>query len=281
MGYRPPSRVTKKYSGSHEKGKVKAKKKKSRSNVNYLSEEKHIPTPEEAVNKTLNILHTLGEQRFILPPFSVHFGRWLSNLREVLSEFESTLTISPDDPFVEELSQILSSIEINLEEKQRMEASCEEAFKSSLEAKMLLERIEKEHAARTKEIERRKNIEIRRLSSNIDVLREELDSTIHIKAGIFRAVSKNTKMQKEMELTQRLNSAKQELTSGEQNFNAEKERLLDEYKRKKEPIIEQIIEREKEIENQDVDSSLETRRAACEALINAINTFIQRRLAII
>lgn len=280
MGYRPPTRATKKYSGSHEKGKAKAKKKKSRSNADYTSEEKHVPTTEEAVNKTLNMLRNLGDQRFISPPFSGHFGRWLSNLGEVLSEFESSITISLDDQFVEERSQILSSVEINLEEKQRLEASCEEAFKSSSDAKILLERIEKEFAAGAREIERRKNIEISQLSSNIDVLKEELDSAAQIKAGIFRAVSKKTKEQKEMELTQRLDSAKRELTSAEQNFNAEKERLQEEYNRKKEPVIQQLKESQKEIENQDVDSSLEIRRAACEALINAINAFIQRRLAI-
>jgi len=279
MGYRPPIRATKKYSGRREKVKAKAKRKKSQSNVNYILEEKHVPTSEEVVSKTLNMLRNLGDQKFILPPFSLHFDRWLSNLREALSEFESSLTISLDGQFVEERLQILSSVEINFEEKQRMEASCEEAIKSSSDAKILLERIEKEYTAGTKEIERRKNIEIMRLSSNIDFLREELDRAVHIKAGIFRAISKNTKVQKEMELTQRLNSAKQELTSAEQNFNAEKERLQDEYKRKKEPVIEQIRESQKEIENQDVDSSLETRRAACDALINAINTFIQRRLS--
>jgi Sec-independent protein translocase protein TatA len=280
MAYRPQIRANKEYGGRHEKAKAKAKKKKSRSNVSHIAEEKHVPTSEEVVNKTLNMLRNLGDQRFILPPFSMHFGRWLSNLRDTLSEFESSLPLSLDDQFVEERSQILSNVAINLDEKQRLEASCEDVAKSSSDTKSLLEGIEKEYAAGTKEIERRQNIEISRLSGNIDVLREELDRTALIKAGIFRAISKKTKQQKEMELTQRLNSAKQELTSAEQNFNAERERLQYEYNRKKEPVVEQIREIQSEIEKQDIDSSLETRRAACEALTNTINKFIQRRVAI-
>jgi hypothetical protein len=41
--------------------------------------------------------------------------------------------------------------------------------------------------------------------------------------------------------------------------------------------MEQIRDHEKEIENQEIDGSLETRRAACEALINAVNSFLQRK----
>ena len=278
MGYRPPIRPTRKYSDRHKKAKAKAKKKKSRSDANHISDENHAPTPEVAVGRTLNILHNLGDQRFILPPFCAHFDRWLSNLRVAMSEFESSIAISLDDQFAKERSQILSSVAINLAEKERMEASLEEVTKILSEAKLLLERIEKEYADGTKEIDRRQNFEIMRLSGNIEVLREELDRASHIKTGFFSSISKKDKMQKEMELTQKLNSAEQELAAAEQNFITEKERLRDEYVRKKDPVIEQIKENQKELENQDIDSSLETRRATCEALTNAINAFMQRSL---
>jgi hypothetical protein len=61
-----------------------------------------------------------------------------------------------------------------------------------------------------------------------------------------------------------------------QNFSAEKEKLRVEYEKKKQPIVEQIRDQQKEIDSLEIDGSLETRRAACEALVNAVNGLLQR-----
>lgn len=280
MGYRPPIRAPRKYGRRREKVKAKAKGQKRRSGGNYLSEEKPVPTSEEVVDRTLNRLRNLGNQRFALPPFNEHFDRWLTNLRDALSEFESSPTISVDDQFVKERSQILSSVEPDLEERRRKEASREEAIKSLSDTRILLEQIEEEYTTRKKEIEGRKDSEIKHLSSKVDSLREELYRIARTKTGILRVISKKSRAQKESEATQRLNSAQRELTSALQYFTAEQKRLQDEYERRKQPVIDLTRERQKEIENQEIDSSLETRRAACEALVNAVNALLQRSLRI-
>jgi hypothetical protein len=199
------------------------------------------------------------------------------NLKDVLSEFESSPAISADDQFVKECSQILSDVELELEERRRHEASLEESIKSLADSKILLERIEGEYATKVREIEGRKNSEIRRLHSNIDSLRGELDDIARMKAGIFRAISKKAKAQKEAEVTQRLNATQSELELTMQNFIEERERLRDEYERKKQPIIEQIRAHQKEIEYLETDGSIEDRRVACEALVNAVNALLQRK----
>ena len=280
MEYRPRTRAPRKYGRRREKVKAKATGQKRRTSGSYISEEKHVPTSEEVMDRTLNRLHILGNQRFGLSPFSEHFGRWLMNLRDVLSEFESSPTISVDDQFVKERSQIFSDIELDLEERRHREASCVEAIKSLSDNRILLERIEEEYTTRLKEIERRKNSEIRRLSSNIDGLREELDRIARTKTGILRLISKKARAQKEAEATQRLSSAQSELTLATQYFTAEQERLRDEYERRKKPVIEQIRDHQNEIENQEIDGSLETRQAACEVLVNAVNALLQRSLQI-
>jgi uncharacterized phage infection (PIP) family protein YhgE len=257
--------------------KTKARGQKRRSSGSYISEENHVPTSEEVADRTLNRLRNLGNQRFALSPFSEHFGRWLMNLRDVLSVFESSPAISIDNQFAKERSQILSNVELELEEKRREEASREKDIKSLSDNEVLLERIEEEYAARTGEIEGRKKGEIKRLSDNIDGLKEELDRIARMKTGIFRAVSKKAKAQKEAEATQRLNSAQGELASAAQQFTAEQDRLQDEFERRKQPIMEQIQDQQKEIENQEIDGSLEARRAACEALVNAVNALLQRK----
>lgn len=260
-----------------EKAKAKAKGRKRRSSGSYISEENHAPTPEGVVERTLNRLHNLGNQIFAISPFSQHFGRWLIDLRVVLSEFESSPNLNVDDQFVKERSQVLSNVELRLEELRRRETSGEEAFKSLSDNRLLLVRIEEDYAAGKKEIKERKRTQIKRLSSNVDSLKEELKLIARTKTGIFRAISKKTKAQKEAEATQRLNSAQGELAFAVQHFAAEQERLRDECERKKQPLIEQVRKNQKEIENQEIDGSLEVRRAACEALVNAVNTLLQRQ----
>jgi len=281
MGYQQRMRSGRKSGGgrgmqSREKGKSRVKGQKRRSGKGYTLQEDQVPTSKEIVDKTLGRLRNLGNQIFALSPFSEHFGRWLIDLRVVLSEFESNPTVRADDYFVKERSRIVSNVELELEERRREEVSCDEAIKSLSDNRILVERVEEEFAAGTREIEGRKRSEIKLLSSNVDGLREEVNRIARMKTGIFRAVSKKEKAEREAGATQRLSSAQGELASAVQNFVAEKEKLRNEYEKRKQSVIEQIRDEEKEVENQDVDGSLETRQAACETLVNAVNALVAR-----
>jgi len=256
--------------------KAKSKGQKRRSGGAYVSEEDHFPTSEEVVDRTLKRLRNLGNQVFALSPFSEHFGRWLVDLRVVLSEFESSPIVSVDDQFLKERLQILSNVELELEKRRSEEASCDEAIKSLSANRIVLERIEEECTSKTRNVERKKEVEVKRLSSNVDGLREELNHLARMKTGIFRGFTKKAKAKRETEAFQRLSLAQKELASAEQSFAAEQERLRDEYEKRKQPVVEQIRVEEKEAENQDVDGSLETRQAACEALVNAVNALAER-----
>ena len=225
-----------------KKARAKATREKRRSSSSYMSEEHNVPTLEEVSDRTLNRLRSLGNQRFALSPFSEHFGRWLVDLRDVVFEFESSPTISVDGQFLKERSQILSNVEVDLEERRHKEATLDGITKDLSGNRILLERIEEEYTDKTKEIEGRKANEIKRLSSNIDGLREELDRIARIKTGIFRRVTEKAKAQKEAEATHRLNSEQRELALAMQHFSAEKEKLRDEYEKKKQPVIEQMLE---------------------------------------
>jgi hypothetical protein len=255
--------------------KAKARGRKHRSGGAYALEENPV-LPEEVVARTLNRLQNLGNQKFAVSPFSEHFRRWLMDLRVVLSEFESSSKMSVDDEFVKEQSQILSIVEVRLEEIRRGEASGERAFKGLSDDKVLFQRIEEEYAAGTREMEGRRQSEIRRLSSNVDGLKGELDRVARMKAGVLRRVSKKAKARREAEAAQRLSSAESELASAAQRFAAEQERLRDEYEKRKQPVAERMRDYEKEVERQEIDVSLEARRVACEALADAVNALLQR-----
>jgi hypothetical protein len=261
----------------HEKAKVKGRK--HRSIRRSMLEENLVETAEEVVEKTLKRLHTLGTQKFASSPYSEHFSRWQTDLAYVMSEFESSPTISTDDQFVKERSQILLNVELKLEERRREETALEEAAKSLSDSKILLKRIEEEYATKARKIEGRKNGEIKRLNNKIDGLRAELDEVAIMKAGFFRAISKKDKAHKEAETTQKMKTAQDELTLAMQGFTEEQERFQDEYERKKQPIIVRMRGYEKEIAPLDIDGSAEDRQIACEALANAVSGLLQRKMS--
>jgi chromosome segregation ATPase len=260
-----------------QRRKAKGRRQRHRFSDRYLLEKNHVPASEEVVEKTLGRLRRLGSQIFVLSPFNQYFNDWLVNLRDVLSDFELSSAISGDNQFTKECSQILSNVERELEERRRKEAAHDEAIKSLSDNRSLLERIDEEYATKTGEIEGRKNSEIKRVSRNVQGLKEELDRLAQMKTGIFRSISRKDRATKEAEATQRLNSAQSELELAVQNFTAQQEKLRNEYEKRKQPVIEQIRNLQKEIENLEIDGSLEARRTACEALVNAVNALLQRK----
>lgn len=275
MEHRPQTRGPRKIGQRHEKTKAKTREKKQQTREATGFTAENVQSSQEAVVITRSRLTNLGNQIFGLPPFSAYFNRWLLNFKNILSEFESSFGISFDEEFQEEYSHILSKIELAFEELRRKEVSIGEALEKLSKAKILLERLDEEHAGKMKELERQKASEIRQLSSSIDVLQEELNRTIHSKRSLFRAISQKTKMQ-ELETSQKLSSTKEELAATENKFQTLQEQLQADYEQKKEPILRQISESQKATENQEIDHSLETRRMDSEALTTAINKFLQR-----
>jgi len=279
MGYRPQVKSSKRSRGRqrspHEKKKTKGKK--HCSSGKYLLEESHVPSMAEVVEKALSRLHSLGNQIFAVFPFSVYFNDWLVSLKDVLIDFEANSSVSVDEQFMKERAKILADVEREFEERRRKEVSLEETIKNLSDNKSLLGRIEEEHAAITREIEKRRNSEIAGLQGNVDGIRKELDELAMVKAGFFRAMSKKAKAQKETEITQRLNAAQSELDSAVRNFAAEQESFRNNYEKRKQLVTEQIEKLQKEVEGPEVDGSLEARRVACEALVNAVNALLNRQ----
>ncbi len=265
--------------GASHREKAKVKGRKNRSIRGSMLQESHVATLEEVADGTTNRLRNLGNQIFASSPFSEHFDRWLANLTDVLAEFESDPGITVDDQFISERSRILSNVEFEFKERRLKEVSVREILKNLSDNRILLEGLEQEYANRTKEVEGLKNSESKRLSGNINSLREEMHEIGRTKAGIFRSVSKKAKKEKEAEIFRKISTAQSELELTRREFTAELERLWDEHDRKKQLINDQIRENQKEIDNQEIDSSLETRRAACETLVRAVGGLLQRKEA--
>lgn len=285
MGY-PPRKwsAPRKIGGRKERARAKSKRKKGRLSEGQLSKEREGPTSEEVVKRALNALNTLGSQKFALPPFSDYFNRWLMNLRRIISELESSSALKVDEQFKTECSQILDDIELKLQQGRLKEVSEENAIRNLSDAKEILEQLQREYVVKSKEFEVERDHEVERLSAEAEVIRMEVTQVRGTRTGLFSRILRKDKGQKDLEATTRLKSAEDELARAVESFNVEQQTLKNEYSKRKEPILEQIRNQEKEIESipgqSQVDSSIEARLAACEALVDAVNALLQRNVSV-
>ncbi len=282
MGYqskiRSPKGATHEYKRSlHEKRKDR--KRIHRRNGRLPQKEKHTTTEREISELTLKQLHTLGSQRFGSSPFSDHFDRWLMNVEAVLSEFKSHPAIGVDDQFVAECSQARATVKLQLEDRRRKEAAVDQAIKNLSDFRNRLKQINIEYAILISQIKNRKRGQLRRLYNAIDSLKKEQENVVRMKTGFFRGISKKTKEQKEIEIEQKLNDKQRELELVILGFNVAQKQLQDEHDIKREPVLEKIKSFQKRMRDLEDDGSLEERWFACEALIDAVNSFLQRKAA--
>lgn len=258
----------------HEKAKVK--KLKHHSQGLSTLEQRQTPTLEETVNRTLNALNHLGNQRFVLSPFGEQLNLWFTNLKNILLEFESNPGIVLDEQFVKERSEIVSNIELELTKKRLKEEHVGENAKNLATGKALLEQVNLERGAAVKTMQKRQETETKTLLTHIDDIKKELEHLTQMKTGIFRGISKETKAQKEAEARQRLALARDELAAELQRFNDEQKEARAEYETRKQSVSMQIQELEKEALSQEIDDSLDARHAACEGLVTAVSYFVLR-----
>jgi hypothetical protein len=284
MGFQPRARTPRDLGRRPGRSKPQTKLGKRGTGGGYRLEEEHTVTAAEIADRTLNSLSRLGNQRFAVAPFHEHYDRWLLSVRNIVSEFEASPAVTVDDHFKEECSRALADIELALKDRRAKEVSNDEAVRRAnrnlLDNKSLLAQVEKEYAAKMKEIADSREHTIEPVATNLGKLREELNRMVRMRAGFLRGISKKAKAQKTTEATQKLDHTKKQLATIEQSFATEQKKLRDEHQRRKRQILQQIANYQKEIENLEggmqIDDALDTRRAACDALINAVNAFSHR-----
>jgi hypothetical protein len=280
MGYQPRKKLSR--GAIRDYREPLREKNKNRKSIrsphrNPPLEKAQTVTEKELSEATLRRLHTLGNQKFGSFPFSEHFDRWLTNVSAVLSEFEAHPDINVDEQFSDECAQTLSSIRLQLKDRRLQETSLSQELKNLAYCRERLKQINAEHAVVVSEIKGKKDREIGRLTASINRLKREQNKVIQMKTGLFRGVSKKDREQKEILIVEELNNKQTELEIVILNFKNRQEILKEEYEKKREPVLDQISDFKKKIQRLDMDGSLEDRWFACEALIDAINNFLQRK----
>lgn len=281
MGYRSQTSSrrasAKKYPKSpHEKAKPKTKKRRSsRKKV----EDTTVPSLEEIVEKTLNSLEKLGTQKFALSPFSQYYDDWLMNLKQTITEFESMSGVNVDEDFVAERNKIFPDVEGALAQRRIKEAEMEAYSKALAENNHLIVETDAEYATQTRDLSQKRNNDIESLTKKVNDAEANLEEVRQMKTSLLFGFTKKAKAKKEAEINQKINAAKSELELTVQNFGVEQEKLHDEYQKKKQSIVEKVKILEKEIADIEVDTSLEARKGATNALTNAVNALLERKNA--
>ena len=284
MGYRPRPTMSRSSRRRSEKAKPKSGIQKTKIAHGPGYEQQEAPTSVRVLDKALGALRSLGNQRFGLPPFSEHFERWFLTLQTLLSDFRSNPVVSVDDQFLEECNKVLSDTEAVLKEGRIREASHREMMLSQLEAKNLLLQAEREYTAKAKQLANQEEEAVGPLSSKVKSLKEQLESIAQMKAGFFRGISKEEKAHREAEAKQKLDAAERELKEIAQSFQVKRETFKNEYERRRHQLLAQIEGQQGEPENlgsnMEVDTTVETRREVCNALIAAVHTLAERNASV-
>ncbi len=263
--------------GSGQRRQKPAQAKAKRAGGKQAPEVPAGPSLNEIAESAFKTLSNLGTQTFALFPFSQYFDDWLMNIRRVVSEFESNPTVTVDEQFVKERSQIFVDVEREFADRRLKEASMQESATALSDTNHFLAQLDADYASQTRTLSQKRNSDIERLTKNVHNLEEELILTEKMKTSFFSPMSKRIKAQKTSEVTQKLSTAKAELEVAMQNFRVEQEKLHDDYMNKKMATAGKVQELEKEIANIETDTSTEARRKTCDALVNSINAFIQRK----
>lgn len=282
MGYQPPVKSPKRAIHKYRqplREKRKEKKRIQRRGGRLSQEKKPIATEKEVIDKTLKQLHTLGNQKFGSSPFSQHFDRWLTDLTIVLGEFESYPNLCIDDQFVRERSQTFSIIKQQLEERSRKEVALEQEIRNLSDSKKTLEQINIEYTGVARGIKTQKNREVKNINKIIDCLKKDQEKIIQMKTGFFHGISKKDREQKENKIVQQLDDKQRELELVVFDFNSRQKKVLYEYEIRRQPVLEQIKKSKKLFQTLETDDSLEERWFACEALVDSVITFLQRKTA--
>jgi len=130
--------------------------------------------PSHVTSNVLNALDHLGNQRFMLPPFSDHYERWLKDLHSLLDEFERQVPQVVDANLRLEVAESMSEVRRTLEERIKLEnAQSNESTKLQQQlarSDVELSQLENAHRTQTQDLRKEYERTSRRIRDQINQL---------------------------------------------------------------------------------------------------------------
>jgi len=166
---------------------------------------------EAITTETLTYLDMLGGEVFEQEPVSKYFDDWMVNLRQVILSFESNPVIGADEGFNAQYNKIFSEIQEELDNRVALEGDMAVSYRTLVENRYLLNKIDEEHAEQTKQFVEKGASNIEALMHSMASIEKELAEAEAIKVSYLHPMQLMAKDQKVNELRQKLNSAKKRL----------------------------------------------------------------------
>jgi hypothetical protein len=195
--------------------------------------------------------------------------RNVQRLEEELEKIQQIKTLNPIKRIVKEQKRYTVSRKLKAA-KQRLTL----AMQNSAAKQEKLEEMDAEYADQNRSLKVKEKSSMDSLIKNVQQLEEELARVRQIKTR--NPLKRIAKEQQIVDVTEKLNTAKQELALAAQNSEVEQQRIREEYEKKKQTTIKKVHSLEKEIETKKTDKSLEARKAATKALAKAVKALNQR-----
>jgi Predicted membrane protein len=166
---------------------------------------------EAITTETLTYLDMLGGEVFEQEPVSKYFDDWMVNLRQVILSFESNEAIGADEGFNAAYNRIFGEIQEELDNRVALEGDMAVSYRTLVENRYLLNKINEEHAEQTKQYAEKGASNIETLMHSMASIEKELAEAEAVKVSYLHPMQLMAKDQKVNELRQKLNSTKKRL----------------------------------------------------------------------
>jgi len=263
-----------------KKMSARDRREQQQASISYL--ESSQIDPSQIRSTILNELDHLGNQRFVLPPFSEHFRRWMTDVTTVLSDFESQLPRAVDEQYRQGIEKTISNLQGALQERTDTENTVS-TKRSDVQRQLAtyeseLSKLDHEYKTRTHETRRRHEQSLEKLRHEIGILDDERLRILHAKPTLLQKLFHRSEANIE-EATNALQSKKNALGECKGSFEHDMAEQRTEYEKRRGLVDEQLgafreqLEKSKEIR---LDDALDIRKAACEELRRAVIDSFQR-----
>ncbi len=245
----------------------------------YLTTE--TADPSQVISNALNAVDHLGNQRFMLPPFSDHYERWLKDLHSLLEEFETQLPQVVDANLREEIAESTNEIQHILAERIKVE-NTQSNESTKLQQQLArydaeLSQLEHAHRIQTQDLRKQYEKTSQRIRDEIDQLDKRRIQILRKNTNIFRRLFHKSD-DSIAETGVALDSRRAQLKNGEKNLQNDLQKHQEDYAANRQRLITEIDSLRHKIRGAETvgDDALEVRRQACARIHAAITEASQR-----
>lgn len=235
----------------------------------------------QVLSNVLNALDHLGNQRFMLPPFSDHYERWLKDLQSLLNDFETQLPQVVDTSLRDEIAKNMNEIQENLADRIKAE-STQSVELTKLQQQLArydseLSQLEHTHRTQTQNLRRQYEKNSQKIRDEIARLDRRRTQILRRNANIFRRLFRKSD-NSIAETGIALDSRRAQLKDGEQNLQNDLRKRDEEYTANRQRLIVEIDGLRRKIRDPAnvSDDALDVRRQTCERIHAAITVASQR-----